>query len=940
MVPILSPNPIAMKTTNIICYLFLVAVFLNCQPSTPSIEGEEHGYHPQAEAEMMMTYVDPATGEIPAGIRHRELAFVNTLPKRSQLDFRNNDPAPPIKWHDAGPPNIGGRTRALNIDHANPQNILAGGATGGIWKSIDSGESWTLKSEPGSHLNVTALAQDPRSDHSSTWYYGTGELRGESGWDRGYIARNYGSGIYKSTDNGETWDVLPGSIPGNSTAWDGAFDFTHRIVISPTTGTRFIANNSSGIYRTTDDENFPRVLGALAEHLYNDIAVGSDGRLVASMSSLRANWTHTTTGGIFVSTNDGVNWQEITPSTFPTQHHRSLVAIAPSNPDIVYVLTYTGNLQANNREDIRFHYINLADGTSEDRSAFLPNFFGTNPFVGPALHSLGSYCMALGIRPDDENFVVIGGNALYRSTNGFSEPIPPILSQTIIGGYQDVSGQGFPHKYPNHWVDQHVVAFHPENTQEMWNGNDSGIYRTQDVDADNVVWDDQSRGYNTTQYFFATMAADSADHRILGGAQDNGTIYFRDTGNFDLPMFTDGLEICSGDGSYGYFGKNYAYTSLQNGRARRANYLNASQTQIQTHLTFNLINVAPPPNANTSNMFYIHPFVIDPNDEKIMYFPEANIIWRNNNLEAANPLNSWTRLNNIAAPSGYTVTTLAISQEPAHVLYFGATQTGQAPKIFRWTSANSAFLGATEISIPNAPTGAYVHRIAINPENADEIMAVLSNYNITGLYHSVDGGDIWRAVEGNLTGNNAFNPGPSIRSAAILPLTYAGLEQTIYLVGTSSGLFSTSSLEGNNIEWQQEAFEEMGNAIAEMIYARPSDGRIAVATFGRGIFIGDVLADPVSTDGIIASKEDLELTVAPNPVRNWAMARWTMPESAKVQLALFDTKGQKIKSYFTNRTFETGPQEFALDMNLLPTGTYVLRLEVGGRVKGVKVVKG
>lgn len=924
-------------------FFFVCMLLFSCQHQTPPIEifgqeGEVHGYHPQAEAEMMQTYVDPTIGDIPAGIRHRELAYVNTLPKRSGLRFRDDDPAPPIHWHDAGPANIGGRTRALALDQADPETILAGGATGGIWKSTDNGESWELKTEPGAHLNVTTLTQDPRLEHSETWYYATGELRGESGWDRGYTARNHGSGIYKSTDNGETWAVLSGSVPGNSTSWDAAFDFTHRIVISPTTGTRFIANNASGIYRTTDDENFPRVLGALAEHLYNDVAVGSDGRLVAVMSSLRTNWTHTTTGGVFVSTNDGLNWQEITPSTFPNQHHRSLVAIAPSNPDVVYILTYTGNLLPNNREDIRFHYLNLSDGTSEDRTAFLPNFFGTNPFIGPALHSLGSYCMALGVRPDDENFLVIGGNALYRSTNGFSEPIPANQELTIIGGYEDVSGQGFPHKYPNHWVDQHVVVFHPENTQIMWNGNDSGIYRTSDVDVQNVVWEDQSRGYNTIQYFFATMAAEADDNRIMGGSQDNGTIYFRDTGSVDVPMFTDGLEICGGDGSYGYFGKNYAYTSLQNGRARRANYLNANHTQIQTHLTFTLVNVAPPPAANTTNMFYIHPFVVDPNDEKIMYFPESNFIWRNTNIEAANPLNSWTKLQNIAAPNGYTVTTLAISQEPAHTLYFGATHSSQSPKIYRWEQANTAFLGAEEISIPGVPSGAYVHRIAINPENADEIMAVMSNYNITGLYHSIDGGDTWRAVEGNLTGNNVFNPGPSIRSAAILPLTYAGLEQTIYLVGTSSGLFSTASLEGNNIIWEQEAFEEMGNAIAEMIYARPSDGRIAVATFGRGIFVGDVDIESVDTEEAVTTK-DMEVRVYPNPVRDMATVTWQMPEAGDVQLELFDTKGRLLQQYGAKLSLEAGRQEFLLNLEKLPNGIYWLRWFTNGQVAAVKVLK-
>lgn len=930
-----------MKSTTSILSILLLAILYSCFPAhTPNsnkIEGETHGYHPQAEAEMMMTYVDPATGKIPVGIRPRELAYVKTLPKRTDLSFRD-DPTPPIRWHDAGPANVGGRTRALAFDRSNPQTILAGGATGGIWKSTDEGDTWQLKSEPGSHLNVTTLAQDPRPEHSQTWYYGTGELRGESGWDRGYIARNYGTGIYKSTDNGETWTVIPSTVPGNETTWDGAFDFTHKIAISPTTGTRFIANNGSGIYRSTDDENFPRVLGATSQHLYNDVAVGSDGRLVAVLSSLRTNWTHTATGGVFVSTNDGLNWQEITPATFPTQHHRSLVAFAPSNPDIVYVLTYTGNLQANNREDIRFHYLNLADGTSEDRTAFLPNFFGTNPFTGPALHSLGSYCMALGVHPEDEDFVVIGGNALYRSTNGFSAPIPANQALTIIGGYQDVSGQGFPHKYPNHWVDQHVVVFHPEQPQEMWNGNDSGIYRTLDITAESVVWDDKSRGYNTIQYFFVTMGSEAGDTRILGGAQDNGTIYFQDTGTIEMPRFTDGLEICSGDGSYGYFGKNYAYTSLQNGRARRADYFNEEQTNIQTHLSFQLVNVAPPPAANTSNMFYIHPYIIDPNDEKTMYFPESNFLWRNTNIEAVNPLNSWTQLSNIAAPQGYTITDLAVSQFPAHVLYFGATHGNQPPKVYRLENANTAFLGAEDISIPNTPVGAYVHDIAIHPENADEVMVVLSNYNITGLYHSSDGGENWRAVEGNLTGNNAFNPGPSIRCAAMLPLSFAGLEGTIYLVGTSAGLFSTSTLEGSSVIWEQEAFAEMGNAIAEMIYARPADGRIAVGTFGRGIFIGDVDLDEVGTDVVLDGKAPVDVRVFPNPAGHQTTVQWTMHHTDNVSLGLFDLQGRLMRAYLFDTKLAPGRHQKHLTLNDLDTGVYVLRLEMGGNTMVTKLV--
>ena len=924
-----------------ICFSFLFAFLFSCNPNTPDrpfSDGDEeyHGLHPQAEAEMLQTYVDPATGEIPAGIRHRELTYINTLPKKSETNFRSGNDVP-VQWYDAGPSDVGGRTRSLVFDAADAQTILAGGASGGVWKSTDGGESWHLKTAPGTHLNVSTLVQDPRPGHTATWYYGTGEIRGESGWDRGYTARNFGTGIYKSTDNGESWAVIPGSVPGNPTGWDGAFDFVHRMVINPVTGTRFIANNSSGIYRTEDDVNFPRVLGELAEHLYNDIAVSSDGKLVAVMSSLRTNWTHNNTGGLFISTNDGQAWEDITPATFPAQHHRSILAFAPSNPDILYVLTYTGNLLSNNREDIRFHYLNLAEGTSEDRTAFLPNLPGSNQFLGPSVQTHGSYCMTLGVRPDDENFVVLGGVSIFRSTNGFSEPIPADKYATLIGGFEDIDGVGFPFMFENHWVDHHVIVWHPENPSEMWNANDSGIYRSEDVDAYKVNWQDKSEGYNTTQYFTVTMSKEAGDGRIMAGAQDNGTRYFQEFGDPGAPLFTGGLEICAGDGSYGYFGEKFAYTSLQFGRARRANYLNAAQTQIQTHLTFTLANVAPPPAANTSNMFYIHPYVIDPNNERYMYFPEANTLWRNSNIEHSNPLSLWTKLTNVAAPGGYTITDLAVSMEPAHVLYIGATHSSQKPKIYRLENAISATDGLKDISIDLAPSGAYVHDIAVNPENADEVMVVLSNYNIIGLYHTDDGGDTWRIIEGNLAGD-FNNPGPSLRSAAILPLTYAGLDETLYLVGTSSGLFSTTELIGGATEWEQEAFESMGNAIAEMIHARPTDGRIAVATFGRSVFIGDVDVESVATEQEPVENE-IPLTVFPNPFAEINAVQFELKNTSNVTLELLDATGKNILLILENEKLEAGIHSYEFQTTHLPGGIYYMHLKNNDGVKKSKIEK-
>ena len=884
-----------------------------CHQPSPFPEKEEdgHGMAPQAEDELFATYRDPATGDIPAGIRAAEMAYAGGLPRKGdgRIGLRSG-PAALLDWRSVGPSNIGGRTRALAIDLTDTLTLLAGAATGGIWKSTDGGENWQLKSDPGINLAVTTIAQDPRPGHTHIWYYGSGEIRGESGWDRGYRSRNYGTGIYRSTDNGESWEVLPNTVPGNPTSWDDAFDFVHRIVVSPTTGSVFVANNATGIYRSTDGgENFALLLGAVAQHLYNDIAVNSEGVLLAVQSSLRIDGTHTT-GGIYRSDNDGDSWSTITPGTFPNQHHRSILAIAPSDPEIAYVLTYTGSIFANGREDVRFHKLDLGSGTAEDRSSNLPDFPGTNWAVGPSVITLGNYAMAMAVKPDDPDFVVLGGITLFRSPDGFASP-PPVLDlyATLIGGYQDVSGTNFAYKYENHWPDQHAVVFHPSNPGKMWSANDSGIHLTWDVERKPLVWEDRSNGYNVTQFFFAHLPPGAGDDRLLGGAQDNGTIYLRDQG----AGYAMGEEICSGDGSYGYLGENYAYSSLQNGRARRQNYLDAEHTQIQSFLTFALAPVAPPPAADPNLMFYIHPFEIDPNDEQIMYFPEGNVLWRNNQLEAANPLNHWSKLNSIAAPAGYQFTTLTASQEPAHVLYLGASHNSLPPKIYRLENAHTSGFGLQEISIPGATGGAYLHDLAIHPFDADEAIAVLSNYNITGLYRTTDGGQNWTPIEGNLLGSGQL-PGPSLRSAAILPLTQFGYPATLYLVGTSAGLFSTVELDGMNTVWEQEAYETMGSAIAEMVVARPSDGRVAVGTFGRSMFVGDPLPGIVGNQEVEDKAGDYSLF--PNPARDYAFLQAENPVAGLVAIQLYDTVGRLIRSW-------NAPNEQArLDLGGLAGGVY------------------
>ena len=132
----------------------------------------------------LLKYRDLVTGVIPAGIRDRELAFAEQLPGSTAAVLAATKQSEDVQqygaWTHRGPANIGGRTRAIAFDVANDATMLAGAVSGGVWKTTASGSTWKLTTRPFQLHSVTCLAQDVRQGKRNTWYYGTGEIYGNS----------------------------------------------------------------------------------------------------------------------------------------------------------------------------------------------------------------------------------------------------------------------------------------------------------------------------------------------------------------------------------------------------------------------------------------------------------------------------------------------------------------------------------------------------------------------------------------------------------------------------------------------------------------------------------------------------------------------------------------------------------------------------------------
>ncbi|MBI3587541.1 MAG: T9SS type A sorting domain-containing protein [Ignavibacteriales bacterium] len=860
---------------------------------------------------------DPNTGVIPPNIRQQELAYAKTLPTRESLvRLGKGAGVQALTWTSRGPYNVGGRTRALAIDVSNESIMLAGGVSGGMWRSTDGGISWTRTTSLTPIMqSVTCVAQDTRTGKRSTWYYGTGEYLGNSA-SGGGASFYSGDGIFKSTDGGITWNILPATATNKPELFDNFFDYIWNIAVNPVSSQDEVYAATYGlIYRSTNGgTSWTNVLGATSfpYSIYTDIAITAGGVMYASLGG------GGTQDGIYRST-DGTNWTNITPSGFASSYRRIVIGLAPSNQNVVYFLAQTPSSGTLDHQIWKYTFVSGngsgTGGTWVDRSANMPAIGGS---VGN-FDSQNSYDLIVKVKPDNENVVFIGGTNLYRSTDGFATS----TNTTWIGGYAVVNDVS---QYANHHPDQHSLAFLPSNSSTLFSGHDGGISKTTNDLASSVSWTRLNNGYLTSQFYSVALDhGTTGNNVVVGGLQDNGNWFTNSTSStspwVEIPGGGDGTfcAIASGRTSY-YFG-------TQNGSVTRFLLGTDGSDQGWTKVT----------PAGASGFLFVAPYLLDPNNSKMMYMAAGGSIWRNTDLTTI-PLfsNNKTSVNwdSLAGSyvSGEIISALAVSTTPANRLYFGTT-TGQVYWMF---GANGSNPSRSTITGSAFPSGAYVSCIALDPTNADNAIVVFSNYNVQSLFSTSDGGTTWTAIGGNLESTS----GPSVRWAAIVP---SGTSSKTYLVATSVGVYSTNTLNGSSTIWAQEGGSTIGNVVTTMIDSRASDGLVAVATHANGVYSATVSA-PSSVERLddVIPKDFALAQNYPNPFNPSTTIRFGLPREGYVRIKIFDEAGKEI-ARLADETKSAGSYMVTWDGRdsrgvVVPSGAYFYRIEAQGYASTRKMV--
>lgn len=414
--------------------------------------------------------------------------------KKREIESRM--PASRNSWFSLGPDNFAGRMLAVDFDPNNASTVYAGGADGGVWRSTNSGASWTPLSDELPSIAIGGLAVS--KTNSNIIVIGTGEATPN-------IDRVGGVGILRSTDAGATWittDLSYAVSAGNG---------FHFVEAGPN-GTFLAGNGSDGLWRSTDD-GATWVQVKTGDEWTDAVWKPGDANRVYSVRGNGASGA-----SVKVSTDDGLTWTKAgtgQPSSF--QIGKSKLGVSGTT---IYcyigVAGTAGGIYGVIRSD--------DDGATWTDLSTISTGIPSSTSSSQSWYNL--VCVA---DPNTSTRVIVGDVGLYRSGN---------------------SGVSFSSVSSGVHSDQHCIKYEPGSNTFLWLGGDGGMYRSTS-DGGNGSWVDMNNGLVTYQFYDICVNDGPTAYYALGGTQDNGTDRWSGTTTWTSELGGDGMvcNISTADGT-------------------------------------------------------------------------------------------------------------------------------------------------------------------------------------------------------------------------------------------------------------------------------------------------------------------------------------------------------------------------------------------------------
>jgi hypothetical protein len=644
-------------------------------------------------------------------------------------------------WTPLGPGNIGGRTRVVRFHPTLPTTLFAAGVSGGIWKSDDNGTTWRPTGDGLTNIAVNSLLIDPA--RPDVMFAGTGEgyFREEI---RGTGLPLRGSGIYVTTDGARSWKQLPSTDTPD-------FHWVNDLEFGVNDSRRIYAATRSGVWRSTDNGGtWVRLLAADVRGGCLDLALRPD----RSEDVLFASCGSYEQASVYRFPRAAAERPDVEVVLREPDMGRTSLAIAPSNPDVIYALSasnapgphgiYRQGLLAVYRSDRGGTAGSWETRVNNHDPTFLNTMLLTNTATAaarvcspqgstaiPAV--MGWYNNVIAVDPRDPNRVWAAGVDWFRSDDGGRN--------WGLASWGNSSLPSYSH------VDQHAITFHPhydgESNQVALIGNDGGVFRTTNARAATsngplaactgggpiqVAWTSLNRGYGVTQFFHGTPFPDGT--RYLAGTQDNGTLL--------------GSDAAGPDGWRLVFGGDRGFSAVH--PTQTSTWLMSTQWAANLGRTTNgglnifqsragLDPVVASGLGPEGNYLFIPPFTHD---------PVSNVIWLGGEFlyQGGTFGLGWSKAPSSRVPDGGRISAIAVSPI-SNATVFAGTDRGH---ILRTTNATQAAGGITFTT--SQPRQGWVTSIAVDP-GSGAVYATYGNFGGAHVFRSTDNGDTWHSLDGS-----------------------------------------------------------------------------------------------------------------------------------------------------------------------------------------------
>ena len=688
-----------------------------------------------------------------------------------------------MKWRGIGPYR-GGRAIAVTGVTGEPETFYFGGVAGGVWKTVNAGQTWTPIFDSQAMSSIGAIAVAP-SDHKVI-YVGSGEgaLRGNITW---------GDGVYRSADGGKTW----ANIGLKDTRQIGA------VIVDPTDpntvlvaaiGHAYGPNAERGVFRTTDGgKTWKKVL-------YRDENTGgidvtfdpSNAKIVfaALWQVRRQPWNFSSGGpgsGLYRSADGGATWTQLKGNGLPDGVlGRIDVSVSGADSKRIYAMIEAKDGGLYRSDDAGGHWSRISDdGRLRQRAWYFSKTYAD---------------------PKAVDTVYVLNTGMMKSVDG---------------------GKTFNLVSATHG-DHHGLWIDPTDPRRLINANDGGASVSTDGGK---TWSTQNN--QPTAQFYHVAVSTGFPYRVYGAQQDNSNLAVRSYDDQGVIDDTDWFP--AGGGESGFVVPDprdplIIYSDAENTFGRYD-----KTTEVDQDISpWPVDNSGHPASELLHRFNWTSPLMLSPHDPDVLY-AASEVVWK-----SVDHGNSWTIISPDLTRNDRTKQYASggpLTKDITSVEYYDtifALAESPLAKGMLWAGSDDGLVHLTRdggghwanVTPKAMPEWAHVSLIDPSPHDAEVAYMAVDRHRLDDIrpyaFKTADGGKTWMPITTGLPDG-----------AVVHVVREDPVRRGLLFAGTERGVFVSFNDGG---AWQPLQLNLPASPVHDLVIK--GDDLVA-ATHGRAFWILD-----------------------------------------------------------------------------------------------------